>query len=1191
MMRPVSSMKPWTGTVVIVGAAITAGCLANSRLVEQEGARQATELKAVLATAHQALRAWRHDKIALVSALAASPEVVQAARELCKVNRDRDDLLTSPAQAILRDYLRPVLQQVDYQGYFIVDPTPTSLASSHDSNVGTPNPISQQKTFVNRVLSGEPAVSLPMHSDVPLPNEQGNLCENEPTMFSGAPIYDARGDVIAAFLLRIDPTGGFSGILQRARIGESGETYAFDRDARLLTNSRFDVDLRRAGVLAPNQRSMLNVRILDPGASLLVETAADRVPIDECPLTRMAAQAVAGQASVDVTGYRGYRGVPVLGAWLWDDELGLGLCTEIGANEANMMLSRVQMAGVLLLGMVVVYVIRTVTEKQRTRRQIEQQIRSLRQAHEQLQAQQRALDCFAIVAETDARGRITYANDRFCEMSKYSRDDLLGKTHRIVNSGFHPKLYFSEMWRTISAGGVWHGEICNRASDGTIYWMDTAIVPCLDPGGHPNKYIAIRTDITKLKRIEEELRATLAKAEAASAAKSEFLAVMSHELRTPLNGVIGMTELLLGTNLDDRQAHFASLTKSSGETLLTLINNILDFSKIEAGKLELDNVPFDLCTTVEDIVASLSGLAQQKKLELACAIPADVPSHVRGDPGRLQQVLLNLIGNAIKFTETGEVVVRVAVVGENSQTVRCRLEVADTGIGIPTEHQERLFEQFTQVDSSTTRKYGGTGLGLAICKRLSEMMGGSVGVESEPGMGSTFWFTVVLQKHECSPDTEHASNVEALGSLRVLVVDDNSTNREILSEHLVSAGASCAVAEGGEKALRMLRSSAEAGEPFEMAILDMHMPDMDGTQLAKAIKSDPALQNTTLLLFSSLQHLAPDEMRAAGFVAWLNKPVRRAELYAVLRRTIGGGRARKSSPVESTSSCAIHADLNHDVRILLAEDNDVSREAAAELLGRSGYSCDTVVNGQAALDVALRCEHDVVLMDCQMPVMDGFEASRRIRRHEQEHGPIGRSGRPISLIALTANAVKGDRERCLDAGMDDYVTKPLNIALLIEAIRAQLRKESRAGKSSEVDRTEEDAPVPDVQLGQRPIESDPPVNFDLLRKRWGNDAAFTEKLIKKFCDQAPQQIRQLEKALAANDLEAVVRVAHTLKGSAGYVAAERLRGIAAELEQLARAEGLGEVQAKTEVLRAELCRCVDYAQPVRENSASAGEAG
>ena len=886
-----------------------------------------------------------------------------------------------------------------------------------------------------------------------------------------------------------------------------------------------------------------------------------------------------------------------------------------------------------------------------------------------------ALDQHAIVSITDIGGAITYANDKFCEVSGYSRAELIGRNHRMLKSGVHALDMYEGLWRTITGGEAWRGELCNRKKDGHHYWVAATIVPLLDESGRPTEYIAIRTDISARKEAEAQLadqllfskqlmdaipipiyhkgtdgrylgcnrsfaeffgvddidawlgtsvhtlldpevaafhqakdlelfahagqqsyemrampmrtgvrslmyhKASLTRpdgsirgligaivdmtdrylweeglirardaAEAANRAKSDFLANMSHEIRTPMNGIIGMTDLALDTQLDEEQREYLQIVRSSSEALLTVINDILDFSKIEAGKLAIEEVGFDIQRTVAETLKTMALRAHEKGLELVSDMAAELPARVIGDPGRLRQIVLNLVGNAIKFTEKGEIVVRLAADAIDGQRATIRVSVCDTGVGIAPEKQAHIFDAFAQEDTSTTRKYGGTGLGLTISKRLVQLMGGRLWVESQPGRGSTFFFTLELGVDATEPS---AAQPAGLSGRSALIVDDNAVNREVLARLLQRWGMNATVVASGEAAIAMLSS-----QPVPDAVLlDMHMPGMDGFAVGEWIRAQDSMKSLPVLILSSgAMRGDAQRCRDIGLDGYFPKPVAEEELHAALGKLFG--QAGISDAASELITRHQQRDRQPALEVLLVEDNPVNQRLAMRVLEKWGHRVTLAADGQLALDALAQRTFDVVLMDMQMPVMGGIEATHEIRRRE---AAMGKPRLPI--IAMTANAMQGDREACLEAGMDDYIAKPIKAADLaqklgvLSAAQVVQNRQNPGGLSGH-------SPAVDLQLA----------DFDYAAAVAAMDAEIVEVVTPTFLEHFPKDCAQLRAGLAAGDADMVMRVTHSMRGSLSAFGADPATRRAKELEALARAGDLREADALAQQLFAEVER-------------------
>jgi len=627
---------------------------------------------------------------------------------------------------------------------------------------------------------------------------------------------------------------------------------------------------------------------------------------------------------------------------------------------------------------------------------------------------------------TDKEGIIEYVNPAFEKITGYAAQEALGQTPRILNSRDMPSLHHKQLWDTILKGETWDSEIINRRKNGQQYHAHQTIAPFTGDQGNIKGFVAIQMDISEQYQARTELLQAKESAEVAGKAKSDFLANMSHEIRTPMNGVIGMTDLLLNTDLTKEQLRYAETVRNSGELLLGLINDILDFSKIEAGKLTLEIIDFNLQGLLEDLSATLALRAHDKGLELICSANLDVPLMLCGDPGRIRQIISNLATNAIKFTHQGEVMIRVALESESEHSTVLRFSVRDTGIGIPHDKLDLLFEKFTQADASTTRQYGGTGLGLAISKQLAELMGGSIGVISDEGRSSEFWFTACFGKQVTESVGAEPLPPAELHDVRVLIVDDNNSTREILTMNMGSWGMRPADTSNGRLALQAMQQAVTEGDPFKIAVIDMQMPGMDGETLGLAIKQDSQLKTVKMVMLTSIgQRGDARHFAEIGFDGYLTKPARQQELKNVLSVALMDRQTKPVSSLPAIVSRHSARDLlnlytGSKARILLVEDNITNQQVAMAILGKLGLKADAVANGLEALTALETISYDLVLMDCQMPEMDGYEATRQIRN---PHSAV--LDHEVFIIAMTANAMQGDRDKCLAAGMNDYMTKPV----------------------------------------------------------------------------------------------------------------------------------------------------------------------
>ncbi|MDA0737698.1 MAG: PAS domain S-box protein [Nitrospirae bacterium] len=812
----------------------------------------------------------------------------------------------------------------------------------------------------------------------------------------------------------------------------------------------------------------------------------------------------------------------------------------------------------------------------------------------------------------DEDGKIESYNKAARSLFGYSDGEILGQNiSRLMPSPYREEHdgYLARYQQTGEKKFIGTGrEVIAQQKDGSTFPVDLSVSEV--QMGTRRVFTGIIRDITDRKQAERELVEARDQAYEAVRIKSEFLATMSHEIRTPMNGVLGMTGIFLDSDLNQDQRDCALTVKHSADALLTIINDILDFSKIESGKLDIEIIDFDLRVAIEDVLDLIAPKAQEKGLELVGLVYASVPTAVRGDPGRFRQILLNLVGNAIKFTERGEVVIQVVPESETPEEVFVRIDVMDTGIGISAEAQQRLFQPFSQADGSTTRKYGGTGLGLVICKQLAELMGGTVGVESDVGHGSQFWFTVRLAK-QARQRERYDLLANSLAGLRICVVDDNDTNRLLLYHYTTDWGMSCLSAESGSAALALLRDAATRGHPCDLLLLDMQMPEMNGVELARLVKADPGLGGVKMIMVTSLGRRGDATVaREAGVSAYLTKPIQQGQLRECLGLVMDPAAISETPFV---TKYTIRENREHiDARILVADDNIVNQKVAVRMVEKLGYRADVVANGIEAVEAVSRLAYDAILMDCQMPEMDGYEATREIRRREalsvkreeanredseassQGRDPLHeirdtRYERRLPIIAMTANAMQGDREKCLEAGMDDFVSKPVKKDMLEAALARWI-----PNKDGEALSVKHEAPPerqnPNEELGATSDERQhssnalpalseephlPPLDsatIESLRELAGDDLSFLVGIIQQFLQDGPRQISAIRQALERADADALMKAAHGFKGCCRNMGALPLGELCFILEQHGHAGEAANVGALLQDVDKEYCR-------------------
>ncbi len=1030
--------------VLFIGLALLAG-----ETVERRSRDTAADL---LDSRLQAIRhsiiLWTDDEQLKAESWAAAPGLANLTRAIAAVaaggHASAAALRALPEARDIERILGTVVRAYHLGGYTIFDTTGRVIAGSKGESIDSVI-LPWQNGPYKRVVAGETVMSRPYLSVNPIPDENGNMRAGVPTMWVATPIHDEHGKLVGALALRLRPEGQLRRLLTSNRQGQTAESYLFSRDGLMVTESRFDAQLRQIGMIAPDtmSTSALHIQVRDPGGDVSTgfkPTVAEK----DRPLTYAAQRALSGETGITVSPYHDYRGRDVVGAWTWIPQLDVGLIYEMDDGEALalvMVLRRVLLAMILILiaAVVMAYLQRRATETVEKKR---------RAAEEELVMREETLS--AIIDSSpngvlilDEAGNVARAN-RFANANFGTRGEPI--------TGL-------PVTRFVTCAIPWTGDVAaylNEAGNeafgvqpnGATFPIDVRFAAVNVRG--ETLYIAILIDITVRKQTEAALIHAKEQAEMAVRAKSEFLAMMSHEIRTPMNGVLGMTSLLGDSALSLEQRQYVDAIKHSAQLLMSVINDILDFSKVEAGKMSVEPIPFDLQVAVAEVAELLVPRALEANLELVVRYATDAPRRVIGDSGRIRQVLLNLAGNALKFTEKGHVVISVESIRTDGAG-RFRFEITDTGIGIPTEKLNALFQPFTQADASTTRRFGGTGLGLSISKRLVELMGGEIGVMSADGSGSTFWFTLPLPE-DTSPVPEPIPTV-ALDGVSALVVDDVAINVQVQTEFMKSWGMHVQAATSGAQALELLEAAAKAGNPIRVALFDFLMPGMDGEMLAKAVREDPALADISLILATSAaQRGDAERFHKGGFNAYLTKPFRPETLLHSLEAVLSGprgwsesvpivtrhllnerkrpasGTTQSSAAIRSTTEMRTSANVvrSNFARVLLAEDNPVNQMVAVKMLERLGCRVDVAADGQEAVEMSERFPYDVIFMDVQMPIFDGLEATRRIR--------LRPDGAKVRIVAMTANAMDGDRELCLAAGMDDYVSKPITVQALEVAL-------------------------------------------------------------------------------------------------------------------------------------------------------------
>ncbi|VAX20568.1 sensory box histidine kinase/response regulator [hydrothermal vent metagenome] len=1130
-------------------------------------------LQTTLNSTQDALHLWSDNHINDVDSFTQRPDVRALIQAQLGLARRGGALKGSKPLYKLREIFQPFLSKRGYLGFFVVSHNLINVASTRDDNIGKINLLAGRDDYLDRMFKGEPLLTLPVRSEIVLPTVEGDMASNEPTMFAGAPVYDDSGQVIATFIIRLDPTLHFTRIFHAGRTGTAGDQYAFNKDGVFVTESKFTDQLRRIGLLKQNERASLSLSLRNPGGNMLDDFRPD-INRKNLPFTKMAQHAIAGESGTDLDGYLDYRGVPVVGTWVWDDKLGCGLAYEIDHVEAFSSFYNTRTIVIITLVTTVLLFISL-------------SVLLIRRQRETAASQQRFITVFTSAADgiitINEIGLIQWFNPAAEKMFGYDTVGIVGRNISCLMPEPYASShdgYLNSYLETGVKKVVGHRrEVIGKRKDGSTFPLAMDIQEMWIAG--KRYFTGILQDITERKQAEkqllearhtaeltaEKLQQTLLvseklredadkakeSAEGANRAKSEFLSSMSHEIRTPINAIIGMADLIGSTKLTKEQAEYVDIFKTAGGNLLNIINDVLDLSKIEAGHLDLEMINFDLDDLVEKAGKIMAIRAHERGLELTHHIKPGTASKLIGDSGRLLQILINLLGNAVKFTEKGEIALMVETQSKTEKSATLLFTVSDTGIGISEDKKQAIFKSFTQADSSTTRKYGGTGLGLSISQNLIKKKGGKIWLESELGKGSTFFFTATfgLQSKQERVD-EQPEHLADINGLNVLVVDDNSTNRLILKETLHSWGANATLVESGAKALETLTEAVDSSSPFDLLLLDWHMPNMDGLDVIKAIRDNGKCEQTTIIMLTSDDlELHISQIEQHGMAAYLMKPIMRSALFNTIVNALDRPMDMESDNENDPDSGKLEEGVR-PLNILLAEDDPVNQRVARIMLEKQNHHVTTVGNGALAVSEAAKGVYDLVLMDINMPIMDGYQATRKIRENEKKLGVH------LPIVAMTALAFSEDTKNCMEAGMDAYILKPVQRNLLYSTIN---------DLCSAIEPLSERAETADDMLRWGGAEV---FNHAEALERAGGDIDLLSQMAEAFVEHTGKLMPKIKDSIANLESDALMKGVHAIKGSSATMGAMRVAMIARKLEKAGEAGDYSNAEQHYELLEKEL---------------------
>lgn len=969
-------------------------------------------MTSVLSTAHQSMRDWQQRSRAFIELVASQPALMQLTETLLQSPPSQPHLLASNTLGEIRRWIYPLYKSQYYQGFFVINKDYISIASARDTNVGTPNLLTAEPSALERAFNGETLFSAPIASDIALTDHNGQQRNGLANLFLLSPIYDSHGNVNAVLSLRINLLQTLYSVLSNIQLPEHAEMYLFDKQGYLLSPSQYRTQLIEQKQLRSDELSIFKIRSTLPTLSNGNTFSAQ----DAHLLSAM-------------EGYQNYADQSVIGSWQWNPDLQMGLALELRQHEAFYTLHHIQLLtyGMLTLSVVLLIVLGHVAQRRSER------LQQLVQNKTQLLSNEKTLlGCLIdnipdAIYLTDHQGKVKLCNQTLCDLLQQPAAQIIEQNYVSLFQASPPLV--DELSTFNTAEGIIKTQRWLTAPNQEAILFDITRLAVIDHDGNALGVLHIQHDITQKRRNEEQLVQAKNTAERADAAKSEFVANMSHELRTPLNAIIGMTELCLQTELNTKQQDYLEKVQTASNALLKIINDILDFSKIEAGKLEIESIPFYLDDILQDISQLFAWNMHQKGIELVLQIDPDMSMHWQGDPLRINQILINFCSNAFKFTEQGQVIVRVTQGAIENDTQRhwLRFAVQDSGIGLSETQRTSLFKAFSQADNSVTRKYGGTGLGLTICKQLAELMGGHIGVNSQPNHGSEFFIEIPLLPSPVDA-TQPILRAQDIHLDHILLIEDNETAADILVSLLQPYCAQITCSASAEEALVLLNKQ----HTFALLLVDILLPGRSGVDFVHLLQQQQLCLNTPILLMSAAATDIPQHILSLNNVkGLLEKPIRAATLQQTLLHVF----ATQEIPLTSTQSQSNSRwpDLSSlELQILLVEDNQINQMVASDMLERFGITPIIANNGQEALEAIQVMDFDLVLMDLQMPVLDGFQATQAIRQQLNK--------KQLPVIAMSASALSSDKEKCAIVGMNDHLAKPVKQQALLDVLRKWIGK-------------------------------------------------------------------------------------------------------------------------------------------------------